>query len=54
LRRRRRSQTRVILDRQDHHRVLAVQGHTLWALFPSLAHHLTEMSFSILKLPNRE
>jgi hypothetical protein len=52
--RRRWSQTRVILGRQDHHRILAVQGYTLWPLFPSLSHDLAEMSFSILKLPSRE
>jgi len=43
-----RSEARVILGRQDHHGVLAVQRHALRSLFPSLSHDLAEMSFGIL------
>jgi hypothetical protein len=49
-----RSETRVIFSRENHHRVLAVDGHALRPLFPSLSHDLTKTSFGILELPSRE
>lgn len=51
--RRRRSQARVILGGQDHHRVLAVHRDALRSQFSGLPHDLAEMRFGILKLPRR-